>query len=354
MEKKSEETIAVDAYQGAFTRYEEIQKSPEDDGKLQNLKDLETDLLRIIEEISGIEGGNTVISRIRESTYTLLADTRVHRAFLETDDTAATESVRGSVSASRKALNLAAKEKDLGYANFIRSGISFTLSHAFILSDSAIRQEIIDLLKASAESYDKTALLIKAANRKGISLYNTGTVLNKEFRDVKNLYERAYFLEQAQDSFNKAAEYFYTSGHTEFLDRSKKMAASLETGIKAIKSDPAYTGPVKRPAPRQEPDKPVMIPCPKCGTQNPEKAKFCAKCGAVMNPAPEPAPARTSMSCPKCGSPVTPGKKFCAKCGAPVSSPAAAAPAPVQVCPKCGSPVTPGKKFCAKCGERIA
>jgi hypothetical protein len=351
MEKNSDIPPVVASYQDAFATYEKIQNYPDGEEKFKQLGALETDLLRIIEEISETQHEDAVILRTRESVYTLLADTRVHRAFLDPDDAGTTESVHDAVSAARKALNLAAKEKDLGYANFVRSEISFTLSNAFILSDPSIRQEIIDLLRTSSDSYDKTAPLIKDANRKGISLYNTGTVLKKEFGDVKNLYERAYFLEQALDSFNKAAECFFTSGHTEFLERSKNISLSLEAEIKAIKNDPAYTGPVKKPAVQKQPEMSPMIPCPACGTQNLEKAKFCGKCGAVMHPAPQPAPGLSSKFCQKCGSPITPGKKFCGKCGAPVSSPATAAPA--QVCPKCGSPVTPGKKFCGKCGERI-
>ncbi len=350
MEKNSEIPPVVASYQEAFATYEKIRDSPDGDEKFKQLGAIETNLLRIIEEISETPHEDAIILRIRESVYTMLADTRVHRAFLDPEDAGATESVHDAVSAARKALNLATKEKDLGYANFVRSEISFTLSNALILSDPSVRQEIIDLLKASADSYDKTAPLIKAANRKGISLYNTGTVLKKEFGDVKNLYERAYFLEQALESFNKAAECFFTSGHTEFLERSKNMSASIEAEIKAIKNDPAYTGPVKKPAAQKEPEKSPMIPCPACGTQNLDKAKFCGKCGAVMHPEPQPTPARSANFCPKCGSPITPGKKFCGKCGAAVSSPAAA---PASVCPKCGSPVTPGKKFCGKCGERI-
>ncbi|HNQ30118.1 MAG: Double zinc ribbon [Methanoregulaceae archaeon PtaB.Bin009] len=359
MSKNTDISPVIGSYQDAFTTYVKIKNYPDGEEKFTHLGALETNLLRIIEEISGTEPEDAVFLRIRESTYTLLADTRILRAFLDPDDAAATESVHDAVSAARKALNLAVKEKDLRYANLVRSAISFTLSNAFILSDPSIRQEIIDLLKAGIESFDKTAPLIDAANRKGISLYNTGTVLKKEFGDIKNLYERAYFLEQALDSFNKAAECFLASGHTEFLKRSMKISASLESEINTIKSDPAYTGPVKKQAARKEPEKPFMIPCPSCGILNPEQAKFCNSCGTpistVSTPTPPAPPA--PLTCPGCGSPVIPGKKFCGKCGTPVSTvstpPPPAPPAPLT-CPSCGSPVTPGKKFCGKCGTPVS
>lgn len=54
----------------------------------------------------------------------------------------------------------------------------------------------------------------------------------------------------------------------------------------------------------------AMVPCPKCGTQNQNTAKFCSNCGGPMAVAPATTP------CPKCGKPVPAGSKFCNDCGA--------------------------------------
>ena len=44
--------------------------------------------------------------------------------------------------------------------------------------------------------------------------------------------------------------------------------------------------------------------CPSCGTENPERARFCMSCGAALSP-----------SCPTCGTENPPGAKFCIECG---------------------------------------
>src|SRR5213592_4480697 len=44
--------------------------------------------------------------------------------------------------------------------------------------------------------------------------------------------------------------------------------------------------------------------CPSCGTDNPERARFCMSCGAALSP-----------TCPTCGTQNPPGAKFCIECG---------------------------------------
>lgn len=50
-----------------------------------------------------------------------------------------------------------------------------------------------------------------------------------------------------------------------------------------------------------------MVRCPKCISELPEGARFCAKCGTPIVP-----------QCPKCGADVSPDAAFCMKCGAAV------------------------------------
>ncbi len=57
--------------------------------------------------------------------------------------------------------------------------------------------------------------------------------------------------------------------------------------------------------------------CPACGTQNPERARFCMSCGEAL-----------PAACPSCGAANPAGAKFCIECGASLTSaPAPAAPA---------------------------
>ena len=48
--------------------------------------------------------------------------------------------------------------------------------------------------------------------------------------------------------------------------------------------------------------------CPRCGHGNAAEARFCADCGARLEPA-----------CPKCGTELRPGARFCHECGEPVA-----------------------------------
>ncbi len=71
----------------------------------------------------------------------------------------------------------------------------------------------------------------------------------------------------------------------------------------------------------------VQVRCPKCGTLNPESAKFCSSCGQNLMPEPQPqqAAAPATVACPKCGTQNPAAAKFCANCGNPLGSPAAPA-----------------------------
>jgi len=78
------------------------------------------------------------------------------------------------------------------------------------------------------------------------------------------------------------------------------------------------------------------VACPKCQTQNPAGAKFCANCGT-----PAPAQQAGTVACPNCQNQVPAGAKFCSQCGTSME------PKP---CSNCQTPLAPGAKFCANCG----
>src|SRR5687768_170736 len=64
--------------------------------------------------------------------------------------------------------------------------------------------------------------------------------------------------------------------------------------------------------------------CEACGTQNPERARFCMGCGAKLQ-----------ARCPGCGEAVVEGARFCIACGTPLAdgapAPAPAAPSPAPL-----------------------
>jgi hypothetical protein len=71
--------------------------------------------------------------------------------------------------------------------------------------------------------------------------------------------------------------------------------------------------------------------CPQCGVDNPESARYCDQCGAMLIPvpaqttAPATAPATSVPAigptvCPQCGQAAIPGEAFCDNCGAPLSA----------------------------------
>jgi len=49
------------------------------------------------------------------------------------------------------------------------------------------------------------------------------------------------------------------------------------------------------------------------------------------------------MRCSKCGTDNREGRKFCAKCAAPL----------VRLCPRCGAPNEPGEDFCGECAAAL-
>ena len=68
--------------------------------------------------------------------------------------------------------------------------------------------------------------------------------------------------------------------------------------------------------------------CGKCGSDNREGRKFCAKCAAPLG-----------RLCPQCGATNEPGEDFCGECAAPLGRPSAALPkrsssAPIQIADK--------------------
>lgn len=79
-------------------------------------------------------------------------------------------------------------------------------------------------------------------------------------------------------------------------------------------------------------------PCPKCGTDNDEKAKRCISCGLSLQ-------GETSV-CPNCNIPVAVGASFCGNCGKQLAS------ASSDNCSRCGTAMPPTVKFCPKCGNK--
>jgi class 3 adenylate cyclase/tetratricopeptide (TPR) repeat protein len=64
--------------------------------------------------------------------------------------------------------------------------------------------------------------------------------------------------------------------------------------------------------------------CPRCGHQNPPRAKFCVECAAPL-----------ARACAACRADLPPGAKFCPECAHPVGAAApAAAPAPARYTPR--------------------
>jgi membrane protease subunit (stomatin/prohibitin family) len=76
--------------------------------------------------------------------------------------------------------------------------------------------------------------------------------------------------------------------------------------------------------------------CPKCGTDNDEKAKRCISCNTPLQ-------ARGGL-CPHCNTPLVAGSAFCGRCGKQVQS--------GDNCSRCGTPLSPTVKFCPICGNK--
>ena len=77
-------------------------------------------------------------------------------------------------------------------------------------------------------------------------------------------------------------------------------------------------------------------PCPKCGTDNDEKAKRCISCGTSLQ-------TETNV-CSFCKAPLTAGSPFCGNCGLKVHTD--------DICTRCGAAIPPTVKFCPQCGNR--
>ena len=65
--------------------------------------------------------------------------------------------------------------------------------------------------------------------------------------------------------------------------------------------------------------------CPACGHENPERAKFCLRCGAAF-----------ATRCTRCDTELPAGARFCLECGEPVSArpPSASSRTPRDYTPK--------------------
>ncbi|UCG04283.1 MAG: zinc ribbon domain-containing protein [Candidatus Heimdallarchaeota archaeon] len=92
--------------------------------------------------------------------------------------------------------------------------------------------------------------------------------------------------------------------------------------------------------------------CLKCGTANPDQAKFCFECGTTL---PEPlktdlAKTTTYKYCPKCSTsnPIT--GLFCFECGNPLED--ISRPQP-RLCPTCGISIDSSRLFCPNCSQSL-
>jgi membrane protease subunit (stomatin/prohibitin family) len=90
----------------------------------------------------------------------------------------------------------------------------------------------------------------------------------------------------------------------------------------------------------------VQVRCSRCGTLNPESAKFCASCGEAVG-SQAAAPPATTVACPSCGTQNTSGAKFCSNCGTSL------APPTTVRCSQCGTESPAGTRFCPNCGNNL-
>ncbi|OPY34557.1 MAG: Double zinc ribbon [Methanomassiliicoccales archaeon PtaU1.Bin124] len=105
--------------------------------------------------------------------------------------------------------------------------------------------------------------------------------------------------------------------------------------------------------------------CSTCGSEMPDHAKFCGKCGAnLVVPIKPP----QDVLCKQCGRRMGPGDKFCQACGNNNNDPPGnpwsqgQTPNPYQPsshspptmnCPRCRSMLSPGQTVCATCGFNL-
>ncbi len=371
MEENSVETVAIALYQDVLHIHEKLQQPGESDQNRGALQGLETKLSGVLEYLAGLECNDPVLMSIRVATYALMAETRVHEAFLETDEHSEQALLKNSLMPARTAINLAQKEENVTFQNFIRSQVANSLSNALMIAKPELRQEILGLLTTCVGEFDTTSSKIQEFRKSGIMYYNTGVLWVNEFGDVKDLNERAYFLEIALKNFETAAECFYQDGNEEFLSRVKNHTSSIKDQISEIRSRPGYyeiseatvkaKAAISPPQPINAPQQPptptpvrtTMRQCPVCGKEIGGSGKFCFSCGA---PVPvQKIVEKQDLFCPSCHTPLVPGKKFCGNCGVSVIQvPTPQVTVPSSTCPNCGSAFIPGKKFCGKCGTAVS
>ena len=98
--------------------------------------------------------------------------------------------------------------------------------------------------------------------------------------------------------------------------------------------------------------------CPKCKAEISDGSKFCIKCGARIQDAPQPEAAEKPAETEAAKAPEKPAETT----AAPVTETPAAAPVPAPekpaesakvVCLRCGHAVKDGMKFCTKCGAPV-
>ena len=92
--------------------------------------------------------------------------------------------------------------------------------------------------------------------------------------------------------------------------------------------------------------------CKKCGTENPDGAKFCASCGSKLE----------ANICPKCGTANAEEARFCASCGASLAKEEVFEAEPQfesneqqarKKCRICGYENPADEKYCKACGSQL-
>ncbi len=94
-------------------------------------------------------------------------------------------------------------------------------------------------------------------------------------------------------------------------------------------------------------DQPALatVKCPHCGKYNMKEAKFCVKCGRVINNDNQ----SELNSCPYCGKENKKEAIYCTGCGNEINN----NQSELKSCPFCGKENRKKAKFCAKCGRGI-
>lgn len=76
-------------------------------------------------------------------------------------------------------------------------------------------------------------------------------------------------------------------------------------------------------------------PCPKCGTDNDNKARRCVSCGIQLQ--------CEANLCLNCNTSLSEGSSFCGNCGQSQGS---------NKCSRCGADLSNAVRFCPKCGQK--